>query len=72
MLSSVSLLSYFDVHFGVERSCSFLFYTGLPNETPACTHRFFVQPFCLIKYLIAATFSVKLIIRIKKGVSDKT
>jgi hypothetical protein len=33
---------------------------------------FLVQPFCLIGYLIAATFLVKLIIRIKKGVSDKT
>jgi hypothetical protein len=40
MLSSVSLLSYFDVHFGVEQTCSFLFYTVLPNETPACTHWF--------------------------------
>jgi hypothetical protein len=31
---------------------------------------FFVQPFCLIVYLNAATFLVRLIIRIKK-VSDK-
>jgi hypothetical protein len=45
MLSSVSLLSYYDVHFGVERTCSFLFYTALPNETPACTHRFLYSHF---------------------------